>query len=278
MYMLSDPMLPESYRVQSYQRETDDTFSVSLVPASGDNGIPFIPGQFNMIYAFGAGEVPISISGDPALTKTCVHTIRSVGPTTRLLKALKPGAMVGIRGPFGVPWPVDRAIGKDLVLIAGGIGLAPLRPVLYHVLANREQYGRVVLLYGARTPGDILFPKELELWSRLKNLQVELTVDTADPSWRGNVGVVPKLISRAKYNSLKAVAMICGPEIMMRYSIPELSASGISEDRIFISMERSMKCAIGFCGHCQYGGIFVCKDGPVFPYDQVRKVFLRKEF
>ena len=156
--------------------------------------------------------------------------------------------------------------------------MAPLRPVIYHVLGNRDQYGRVVLLYGARTPKDILFSAELEQWSSTKGFQVEVTVDTADSHWNGNVGVVPKLITHAKFNSLNTVAMICGPEIMMRYSIPELTDIGVTEDRIYISMERSMKCAIGFCGHCQYGGIFVCKDGPVFPYSQVRKFFLRKEF
>lgn len=273
-----EPMLPMAFRVKSYRRETADTYTVSLVPSTGCHAFHFVPGQFNMIYAFGAGEVPISISGDPDKPERCIHTIRAVGPVTRLLKALKPGATVGIRGPFGVPWPVEVSRGKDVVLIAGGIGLAPLRPVIYHVLNQRKDYGRLVLVYGARKPADILYPAELARWAKRKDMQVEVTVDTADASWRGDVGVVPKLITRARFDSLNAVAMICGPEIMMRYGIHELSQRGVSDDRIFVSMERNMKCAIGFCGHCQHGGMFVCKDGPVFSYERMRSVFLRKEF
>jgi NAD(P)H-flavin reductase len=275
---MSNLMQPETYRVRSYRKETLDTFTLDLVPETGRVPFQFIPGQFNMLYAFGAGEVPISISGNPAHGDRCVHTIRAVGPVTRLLRELKPGSTVGLRGPFGAPWPVDRAQGKDVIVIAGGIGLAPLRPVIYHVLKNRAQYGRLTLLYGARTPRDILYPGELNRWQKRKDMQVEVTVDTADPEWKGNVGVVPKLITRAKFDPLHAVAMICGPEIMMRYVIPGLQRLGMSDDRIFVSMERNMKCAIGFCGHCQYGGVFICKDGPIFSFDRVREVFLRKEF
>ncbi|OFZ53867.1 MAG: Ni/Fe hydrogenase subunit gamma [Bdellovibrionales bacterium RIFOXYC1_FULL_54_43] len=276
---LCEPMLPIAYRVKSFQAETHDVFTINLVPSDVSTKIPrFFPGQFNMIYAFGAGEVPISISGDPGRAGDCIHTIRAVGQTTALLQKLKPGAEVGIRGPYGRPWPVDKAQGKDLVLIAGGIGLAPLRPALYHALGNRLQYGRIILLFGTRTPRDILFANELAEWARRKDMQILITVDAGDANWNGRVGVVPKLISEARFDPLHSVAMICGPEIMMRYTIPELTGLGMPDDRIFVTMERSMKCGIGFCGHCQYGGVFVCKDGPVFSYNEVEAVFLRKEF
>jgi NAD(P)H-flavin reductase len=274
---MRDAMLPRPFRVQDFKRETGDTFTLRLAPESGRGSLRFSPGQFNMIYAFGAGEVPISISGDPAAPDRCVHTIRAVGPVTRALARMHKGAVVGLRGPFGNPWPLDRARGKDVVVIAGGIGLAPLRPAIYQLLKHSRRYGRLSLLYGARTPDDILYPKELKRWGRRKDLRVEVTVDHAQPGWTDHVGVVPKLIPRARFDPLHAVAMICGPEIMMRFAILELERLGMSGDRIFLSMERSMKCGIGFCGHCQYGGSFVCKDGPVYPYSRVRDVFFRKE-
>lgn len=275
---LPDPIHPQPYRVESYHKENRDTFTLTLIPRDGAETCHFLPGQFNMIYAFGAGEVPISISGDPTQTGQCVHTVRAVGPVTRLLQNTQAGAMVGLRGPFGTAWPIARAIGKDVLIIAGGIGLAPLRPVIYYVLRNRNQYGKLVLLYGARTPKDLLFLGELSKWSKRRDFQVEVTVDTADQAWKGDVGVVPKLVPRARFDPLHAVVMVCGPEIMMRYAIPELESLGMSDDRIFVSMERNMKCAIGFCGHCQLGGTFVCKDGPVFSFDQLRPVFSRREY
>ncbi len=275
---MRDPMLPMLFRVKDYRRETHDTFTVGLVPASGRRGVRFAPGQFNMLYAFGAGEVPISISGDPTSPARCVHTIRAVGPATRALEHLKSGSVIGLRGPFGTPWPVERARGKDVVLVAGGIGLAPLRPAIYQLLRNAKRYGRLSLLYGARAPEDILYPNELRRWGRRKDFRVEVTVDHADSDWTGHVGVVPKLIPRARFDPLHTVAMICGPEIMMRYAIMGLEQLGVSDDRIYVSMERSMKCGIGFCGHCQYGGSFICKDGPVYPFSRVRDVFFRKEF
>jgi len=275
---MRDPMLPEPFRLLTHAAETDDTFTVSLKPESGSGEFPFAPGQFNMLYVFGAGEVPISISGDPGRTETCVHTIRAVGPETALLKNLPQGAAIGLRGPFGMPWPVSQAEGKDVLVIAGGIGLAPLRPVIYHVLNHRERFRRLAVLYGARTPKDMLFREELARWAEHKGVQVEVTVDSAESGWNGHMGVVPKLIPGAEFDPLHAVAMVCGPEIMMRYTVTELEKAGLSDDRIFLSMERNMKCAVGLCGHCQYGGDFICKDGPVFSYDRLRTRFYRKEF
>lgn len=272
-----DPMLPKLYRVRHIQHEIPDTFSMELEPENGDAIPPFTTGQFNMLYVFGVGEIPISISGDPYAQTTLVHTTRAVGTVSRAMQGLKTGDTIGVRGPFGTPWPLDSATGKDVVIVAGGIGLAPLRSTLYQVLARREQYGKVSLLYGARTPSDILYRHELEHWRARLDLDVYITVDRADSSWRGSVGVVTQLIRRAAFNPHNALALVCGPEIMMRFTASELMKYGIATDRIYVSMERNMKCAVGLCGHCQYGPHFVCKDGPVFEYSHVQRLLVKAE-
>jgi NAD(P)H-flavin reductase len=273
MTILADPMRPELYRVQRSRKDTADTFTLDLEPQPGGATSSFAAGQFNMLYVFGVGEVPISISGDPTQPQTLVHTTRAVGMVTQAMCALKRGATLGVRGPFGSHWPVEACIGKDVVLVAGGIGLAPLRPVIYQLLAQREQYGNVVLLYGTRTPADILYPRQLAQWRARFDLDVDITVDRASDPWRGNVGVVTKLIPKAAFDPMDTVAMICGPEVMMRFTILELVKLGLPEEDIFVSMERNMKCAIGFCGHCQFGPSFICKEGPVLRYDQIKHWF-----
>ncbi len=270
-------MLPQLYRVRRKRRETHDTFTFELEPLNGAVAPRFAAGQFNMLYVFGVGEVPISISGDPARPGVLVHTVRRVGVVTTALCALKRGAVVGLRGPFGSHWPVEEAEGCDVVVVAGGIGLAPLRPALYHLLANREKYGRIVLLYGARTPRDLLYQRELHRWRARFDLEVEITVDSATSSWRGNVGVVTTLIPRAPFDPSSTIALVCGPEVMMRFTVLELQKRGLPSENIYISMERNMKCAIGFCGHCQFGPMFICKDGPVFRFDQVQPFFGKRE-
>jgi NAD(P)H-flavin reductase len=267
---LSDPMAPRPWRAQRLRRETDDTFTLELEPMDGSDRFAFRAGQFNMLYIFGVGEVPISISGDPSRPRTLVHTTRVVGAVTGAMRKLKRGDALGVRGPFGSRWPVEESEDSDLVLVAGGIGLAPLRPVLYSVLARRKKYNRVVLLYGTRTPADILYSRELEAWRARFDLEIEVTVDRSAGSWQGDVGVVTKLISRAPFDPRSAVAMVCGPEVMMRFTVMELEKRGIPPAKIYVSMERNMKCAVGFCGHCQFGPTFICKDGPVFSYDKVR--------
>lgn len=264
-----DPLRPEPFEVRRVARETKDTFTLTLVPVDGSEPRPFAPGQFNMLYVFGMGEVPISISGDPDRPELLVHTIRAVGATTRALRKLKRGDKVGVRGPFGTPWPVDQAHGQDVVLVAGGIGLAPIRPAVYHVLRHRALYGRVVLLYGARTPHDILYAKELREWRGRFDAEVEVTVDRATIEWLGGVGVVTKLIQRSPFDPSSAMAMICGPEVMIRFASLALEKRGMTTASIHVSMERNMKCAVGVCGHCQLGPHFVCKDGPVFRYDRI---------
>lgn len=270
MTACSDPMLPELYRVQRRLNDTHDTFSLALEAQDGVAAPRFAAGQFNMLYVFGVGEVPISISGDPTPPQqTLVHTTRAVGAVTRAMRAIKPGEMLGVRGPFGTHWPVEACVGKDIVLVAGGIGLAPLRPVLYQLLAERQLYGHIVLLYGARTPADILYRRQLTQWRARFDVSVEITVDQAVNTWRGHVGVVTKLIPNALFDPFDTVAMICGPEVMMRFTIAALLKRGLEADHIFVSMERNMKCAIGFCGHCQFGPSFICKDGPVLRYDRI---------
>jgi NAD(P)H-flavin reductase len=268
-----DPMVPRLYRVQRVRREIADTFTQEFEPLDGCDAPPFAAGQFNMLYAFGVGEIPISISGDPTRHGApLVHTTRAVGTVSHAMHGLAPGDVIGVRGPFGSSWPVARAQGKDVVIAAGGIGLAPLRPAMYQILADREQFGKVVLLYGARTPADILYRRELEQWRAHFDLDVFVTVDRATASWRGSVGVVTRLIPRAPFDPQNTVAMVCGPEIMMRFTAAELTKRGVSAESIFLSMERNMKCAIGFCGHCQYGPYFVCKDGPVFAYSAIQSL------
>lgn len=261
---LADPMRPRPFRVVGRTRENYDTFTLDLVPADGGGGFAFAPGQFNMLYQFGVGEVPISISGDPARTGALIHTLRRVGGVTRALGELARGDTVGVRGPFGRPWPVAEAAGCDVVLVAGGIGLAPLRPALYALLDRRADYGRIVVLYGARTPRDLLFRRELERWRARLDLAVEATVDHATDGWHGHVGVVTTLVRRAGFDPHHTLAMICGPEVMMRFTARGLAERGVAAERIYFSLERNMKCAVGLCGHCQFGSAFVCKDGPVF--------------
>lgn len=273
----AEAMQPIPFRVIARREETHDTFTLDLQPADGGAPFEFRPGQFNMLYAFGVGESAISISGDASTPDTLVHTIRRVGTVTTALSRLQPGDLVGVRGPYGSAWPIEDAVGKDIVFIVGGIGLAPLRPAIYQALNQRERFNRVALLVGARTPADLLYHDELNEWRARADFDVGVTVDTAGPDWRGHVGVVTARIPKLKIDPANAVAMICGPEIMMRYTVEELARLGLSEDRIHVTMERNMKCAVGFCGHCQFGPEFICKNGPVFAYERIKHWFCQRE-
>ena len=273
---LLDPFVPQVYRVDGVRRELSDTVTLELKPVSGSRP-SFEPGQFNMLYVFGVGEVPISMSGNCTDEARFVHTVRDVGAVSGAIAKLEPGAMIGVRGPFGTSWPVTTAEGSDVVIIAGGLGIAPLRPAIYSILANRRRYGHVVILVGSRNPKDLLYRLELEEWRRRLDIDIEVTVDHADADWRGNVGVVPGLIPRAAFDPEETVALVCGPEVMMRFTVSALRDAGVASERIYLSMERNMKCAVGLCGHCQFGPAFICKDGPVMRYDKIGEIFAVRE-
>jgi NAD(P)H-flavin reductase len=276
MTSTADPMVPRVARVRRRRHEGADVWTLDI-DAADDPAGDFLPGQFNMLTKFGVGDIPISMSGDPAERGRLIHTIRAVGAVSTALTGLKSGDTIGLRGPFGTGWPMAEAEGKDVVVIAGGLGLAPLRPALYRLLGDRERYERVSLLYGARSPDTILFRREIENWRGRLDFDVRVTVDHAPSTWRGRVGVVTTLLPLADFDPSNTVAMVCGPEIMMRFAISALSAAGLGNDAIYLSMERNMKCAVGFCGHCQFGPSFICRDGPVFRYDQVAPLLALKE-
>jgi len=272
--LTTNSLVPQLLRVARVRRETADVATLELTPASP---FAFTAGQFNMLYVFGLGEVAISISGDPARDDRIVHTVRAVGAVSGAITRLRRDQVIGVRGPYGSCWPVAESEGSNIIIVAGGLGLAPLRPVIYHVLAHRERYGRVVVLYGARSPADILYGGELEAWRRRLDLDITVTVDHAAADWWGNVGVVPALIPRTPVDPDHAVAMVCGPEIMMRFTVDALRQRGLAMERIFVSMERNMKCAIGLCGHCQFGPAFICREGPVFRFDRIAPFFNARE-
>lgn len=261
-------MVPAPFALAAKRQDTSDTFTLELEPRGGA-ALAFAPGQFTMLSAGGAGEVPISISGDPASPGQLVHTVRVVGLATRAICAAGAGAILGVRGPFGHPWPVAAIEGADVVIVAGGVGLAPLRPAILHLLAHRERFGRLVLLYGARTPDQLLYEAELDGW-RERGMEVAVTVDSAGPYWLGHVGVVTRLVDRAELDVPgETVALLCGPEVMMRFAVAALRSRGLAASRIHVSMERNMQCGIGHCGHCQLGPTLVCRDGPVYRWDEL---------
>ena len=258
--------VPWPTRVLRRRQEGPGVWTLELEAPAGEAAV-FAPGQFNMLTVFGVGEIPVSLSGDPARRQNWIHTVRAVGPVSRALAALPVGAVLGVRGPFGTGWPLSAGLGRDVLLVAGGLGLAPLRPALYALLAARGQYGRVALCYGARGAEDLLFRREFERWAR--NLQVQSTVDHAPAGWSGQVGVVTRLIERADFRPTRTLAWVCGPEVMMRFAITALRTSGVADQDIYLSLERNMKCAVARCGHCQFGGTLVCRDGPVMRYARV---------
>jgi len=276
---LPDPMLPYPAVIEEIEPEASGiaTFSLVFADPAQASAFRFQPGQFNMIYLPGFGEVAISISSDPNLPRVVCHTVRYAGSVTRALGGLKVGDMVGLRGPYGSAWPMEKALGKSLVIVTGGIGLAPLRPALFSILHRREDFGRVVLLYGARTPADLLYTGEFARW-QAGGIELHTTVDLADENWRGQVGVVPALFYRIRVDPKQTMVMTCGPEIMMRFVIYEALARRIPKESIFLSMERNMKCAIGFCGHCQFGPRFICKDGPVLNFAAIEPFFGKEDF
>lgn len=265
-------LVPAPYRVRAVTRELPDTVTLRIGPQSGRRPA-YTPGQFNMLYVFGIGEAAISISGEDE--GDFLHTVREVGAVTSALARLGAGSAVGVRGPFGAGWP--QAEGHDVLFVAGGLGLAPLRPAIREVLARRARFGRVSVLFGTRHPEEMLYRRELEQWRQRLDVDVSVTVDHADAGWHGNVGVVPALIARATFDRDNTVAFVCGPEVMMRFTVTALRAAGVPDGRVYLSMERNMKCAAGQCGHCQFGPEFICMDGPVMRFDRIASLFSVRE-
>jgi len=260
-------MVPRLFRLTERRQDTADTFTLTLEPADG-LPLSFIPGQFTMLSAFGVGEVPISVSSAANLQSPLQHTIRDVGAVTHALASTPVGSLVGVRGPYGTGWQVADGEGADVVLVAGGIGLAPLRPAVLEILRQRQRFGRVVLLYGTRSPQDLLFADDLRRW-KAAGVEVLETVDYGTPSWTGRVGLVTTLITRAGFDPGSALALVCGPEVMMRFTAAALIKRGVRPGRVRVSLERNMRCGVGLCGHCQYRELFICLDGPVLPFEAV---------
>lgn len=259
----ADPMVPVPARVRRVRRETRDSVTLRL---SVPRGFRFAPGQFDMLWLPGAGEVAISVAGDGG-AGTVEHTVRAVGEVTRCIAALRPGDVLGLRGPFGTGWPLEAVGGLDLLLVAGGVGLAPLRPVALEILRRPGAARRAALLYGARAPDELLYRRELRAWER-RGLAVRTTVDRRQPGWSGRVGLVTGLFQDLRLHPGDTAAFLCGPEAMMRLGVRDLLRLGLPADRIWVSLERSMKCGVGRCGHCQLGPLFVCRDGPVLRWDR----------
>lgn len=269
-------MVPSRHRVTARRVETSDVVTLDLEPIDAPIPSPR-PGQFAMLYAFGVGEVAISVSGvgDGGVLQ---HTVRGVGATTRALCALDAGAVVGVRGPFGTDWGVEHADldDADVVVVAGGLGLAPLRPAV-HALLRRPRSGRLSVLVGARTPADLCFASEIGAWRRRGDVHVAVTVDAAAPGWDGGVGLVTDLLASAPFDPARTVALVCGPEVMMRFTARSLESFGVAPDRVRVSLERNMHCAIARCGHCQLGPLFVCADGPVLDWATVAPLLAVRE-
>lgn len=268
-------IIPECYQIQSIFHDTHDVFTLALTKQDQKKRQVFLPGQFNMLYQFGIGEVAISICSSPSDDEMVLHTIRAVGSVTRSLQKLKKGDEIGVRGPFGTHWPLTKK-GCDVLLIAGGVGIAALRPVLFSLAQRAHEYQKITLIYGTRTIDDILYKKEMEEWKK-QGLDIKVTLDCADIHWQGQVGVVTSLINEHLPNPSNTIVLICGPEIMIQFAVKELMRAQVNEDNVYMSLERNMQCAVGFCGQCQYGPYFLCKDGPVFSYPQIKNYLTIRE-
>ncbi|MHC4695478.1 MAG: FAD/NAD(P)-binding protein [Planctomycetota bacterium] len=275
----ASPWIPTLARIVERTKETSNTttFRMEIVDQKLRAQFRFLPGQFNMLYVFGVGEAAISISSDPDDPSTISHTIRHVGSVTFAINGLAVGDTLGIRGPFGSNWPLEQCRGRDILLVTGGIGIAPLRSAIYQLLRHREDYGRLILLFGVRADQDMLYKTEVREWTQRKDFQVLTSVDYPDTDWIGPVGVVTSLLRRVRLDSRRTSVFVCGPRVMNRAAAHSFLSHHVPEEHIFVSLERNMQCGVGRCGHCQYGPKFVCKDGPVFSYADVWSLFGKGE-
>lgn len=272
-----NPHLPCEAEIVGRTDEAPDVFSLQLRPTDG-RPMVFAPGQFNMLYLYGAGEVPISIVGQTQGGEALTHTIRAVGRITRAMARLGVGERLGLRGPFGCGWPMREAEGRDLVLVTGGLGCAPSVSVIHRVLAERARYGRLSIVQGVRHADDLIWRAQYAAWARLPDVEVLLAADVAGPGWQGHVGLVTALLDPLRLRPERTTAMLCGPELMMRATARWLLAHGLAANDVYLSLERNMQCAVGHCGHCQFGGDFVCRDGPVFAWPRIRELLGTRGF
>lgn len=267
-------LLPEPAEIVEKRSFAPDihAYRLRLVDPAARPRFDFVPGQFNMVYVPGVGEVAISISSDPD-DEDLEHTIRIVGRTTRVIAQLGPGDVLGLRGPYGSGWPLHAARFKDIVVVTGGLGCAPVTGAIDYMFRRRESYGHLTILHGVKKPADLVHRTRFEVWRREPDTTVLLTADQPDRAWRDRSGVVTELFDQIQLDPARTVAFLCGPEVMLHYATSTLHRRGLADDRIFLSLERNMHCAVGICGHCQLGPDFVCKDGPILPYRRVRRFF-----
>lgn len=270
-----DPYLPIEAEIIERTQESATIFTLHLRFVDPDYHERFIyyPGQFNMLYLYGVGEVAISIVSDPENKQILTHTIRAIGRVTRALQKLKPMDRIGVRGPYGRGWPLEEVKGKDVLVVTGGLGCAPSVSIIDYILARREQYGNLSILQGVKHSDDFIFKKQYALWQKSPRTEIHIAADQAGPKWPWSVGYVTDMIAKIKLDPENTIVMMCGPEMMMNTAINVLRKKGIPEHQIYLSLERNMECGIGQCGHCQYGGFFICKDGPIFAYSEIKELF-----
>ncbi|VEB38873.1 FAD/NAD(P)-binding protein [Legionella cherrii] len=273
--LIPDPYVPLEAIIVEKTEESSSIFTLHLrfLDPVHQERFLFYPGQFNMLYLYGVGEVAISIVSDPEKKNILTHTIRAIGRVTKALQKLQPGDRIGIRGPYGRGWPLAQAEGKDVVVLTGGLGCAPSVSIIEFILARREQYGHLSILQGVKHSDDFIFRKQYAIWQKSPNTVIHIAADQAGPKWPWAIGYVTDMINQLNLNPVNTLVMMCGPEMMMNNAVKILTQRGISEHDIYLSMERNMECGIGQCGHCQYGGFFICKDGPVFAYSEIKELF-----
>lgn len=275
-----DPYLPMAAEILECVQESRTIFTVTLgfVNPKHHEQFDFYPGQFNMVYLYGVGEVAISIISDPKEKTQLRHTIRAVGRVTKALQQCQRGDMIGLRGPFGQGWPLKKAHGKDVLIITGGLGCAPTVSIINFILARRDLFGDLKILQGVKHSEDFIFRQQYAKWRQSPRTEIHIAADQAGPAWPWGIGYVTDMISSLTLDVKNTLAMMCGPEMMMHTAIKALAVKGLEEDSIYMSMERNMECGIGHCGHCQVGGLFVCKDGPVFAYPRIKALFSEAGF
>lgn len=272
--------LPREVEIVERVQESPTIFTLRLrfADPARQAAFRFAPGQFNMLYLYGVGEVPISIVSDPEDERLFDHTVRAVGRVTHGLARLKPGDRLGVRGPYGRGWPLAAAEGGDVMVVTGGLGCAPTVSVINYVMRRRDRFGKLTIIQGVKHANDLIWRERYERWSAVPDTQVLVAADVGAQLWPWHVGRVTELFAAARIEPARTTAMMCGPEGMMEVGVDHLLARGVPERNIWVSMERSMHCAVGLCGHCQVGGKFVCQDGPVFNYPEIKTLFREEGF